>query len=95
MKALLGMVYAIQRPIMKIANMMEVIAVMQIVRFAVMAIAIQMRLNALVTLRQEVSYLLLPKSTFANCSANLHSKIILYQKVTKGFTRNSLYFRSK
>ena len=56
MKALLGMVYAIQRPIMKIANMMEVIAVMQIVRFAVMAIAIQMRLNALETLRQEVSY---------------------------------------
>ena len=42
---------------MKIANMMEVIAVMQIVRFAVMAIAIQMRLNALETLRQEVSYL--------------------------------------
>ena len=57
MKALLGMVYAIQRPIMKIANMMEVIAVMQIVRFAVMAIAIQMRLNVLETLRQEVSYL--------------------------------------
>ena len=57
MKALLGMVYAIKRPIMKIANMMEVIAVMQIVRFAVMAIAIQMRLNVLETLRQEVSYL--------------------------------------
>ena len=57
MKALLGMVYAIKRPTMKIANTMEVIAVMQIVRFAVMAIAIQMRLNALVTLRQEVSYL--------------------------------------
>ena len=57
MKALLGMVYAIKRPTMKIANMMEVIAVMQIVRFAVMAIAIQMRLNVLETLRQEVSYL--------------------------------------
>ena len=57
MKALLGMVYAIKRPIMKIANMMEVIAVMQIVRFAVMAIAIQMRLNVLETLRQEVSHL--------------------------------------
>ena len=42
---------------MKIANMMEVIAVMQIVRFAVMAIAIQMRPNALEKLRQEVSYL--------------------------------------
>ena len=57
MKALLGMVYAIKRPTMKIANTMEVIAVMQIVRFAVMAIAIQMRLNVLETLRQEVSYL--------------------------------------
>ena len=57
MKALLGMVYAIKRPTMKIANMMEVIAVMQIVRFAVMVIAIQMRLNVLETLRQEVSYL--------------------------------------
>ena len=57
MKALLGMVYAIKRPTMKIANMMEVIAVMQIVRFAVMAIAIQMRLNVLETLMQEVSYL--------------------------------------
>ena len=56
MKALLGMVYAIKRPTMKIANTMEVIAVMQIVRFAVMAIAIQMRLNVLETLRQEVSY---------------------------------------
>ena len=42
---------------MKIANMMEAIAVMQIVRFAVMAIAIQMRLNVLETLRQEVSHL--------------------------------------
>ena len=57
MKALLGMVYAIKRPTTKIANTMEVIAVMQIVRFAVMAIAIQMRLNVLETLRQEVSYL--------------------------------------
>ena len=57
MKALLGMVYAIKRPTMKIANTMEVIAVMQIVRFAVMAIAIQMRLNVLETLMQEVSYL--------------------------------------
>ena len=57
MKALLGMVYAIKRPTTKIANTMEVIAVMQIVRFAVMAIAIQMHLNALETLRQEVSYL--------------------------------------
>ena len=57
MKTLLGMGYAIKRPTMKIANMMEVIVVMQVVRFAVMAIAIQMRLNVLETLRQEVSYL--------------------------------------
>ena len=57
MKALLGMVYAIKRPTTKIANTMEVIAVMQIVKCAVMAIAIQKRLNALETLRQEVSYL--------------------------------------
>ena len=57
MKALLGMEYAIKRPTTKIANMMEVIAVMQIVRFAVMAIAIQIRPNALGKLRQEVSYL--------------------------------------
>ena len=51
------MVYAIQKPTTKIASMMEEIAVMQIVRFAVMAIAIQMRPNALEKLRQEVSYL--------------------------------------
>ena len=57
MKALLGMVYAIKRPIMKIANTMEVIAVMQIVKCAVMAIAIQMHPNALEKLTQEVSYL--------------------------------------
>ena len=54
MKALLGTGYAIKRPTTKIANMMEVIAVMQIVRFAVMAIAIQIRPNASEKLRQEV-----------------------------------------
>ena len=57
MKGWLEMVYAIQKPTTKIASMMEEIAVMQIVRFAVMAIAIQMRPNALEKLRQEVSYL--------------------------------------
>ena len=57
MKALLGMVYAIKRPTMKIANTMEVIAVMQIVKCAVMTIAIQMHPNALEKLTQEVSYL--------------------------------------
>ena len=56
MKALLGMEYAIKSPTTKIANTMEVIAVMQVVRFAVTAIAIQIRPNALEKLRQEVSY---------------------------------------
>ena len=57
MKTLLGMGYAIKRPTMKIANMMEVIVVMQVVRFAVMAIAILICPNALEKLTQEVSYL--------------------------------------
>ena len=42
---------------MKIANMMEVIVVMQVVRFAVMVIAILICPNALEKLTQEVSYL--------------------------------------
>ena len=57
MKTLLGMGYAIKRPTMKIANMMEVIVVMQVVRFAVMVIAILICPNALEKLTQEVSYL--------------------------------------
>ena len=57
MKTLLGMGYAIKRPTMKIANMMEVIVVMQVVRFAVMAIAILICPNALEKLTQDVSYL--------------------------------------